>query len=270
MPSPGLRLPCWNRVGVPPGSRTSYQRATASPPSSTVWVAHSDWWVPMLRYWSCIIRRKLSESSPGPCLAAAIAPLYRLNGAIGTLMGPVRVELAGVTKSASNSIDIQAVRCGDLGEVVGRAGWRRRAAQVAGQEAAAGAVETQVEVHFLQRTAGQQRGLVDAPQAHAKAVAHGLEHIGRHVVAVRPHAQLGIVVEVVAGEGAGVGLEGVEVPAAGHRVAGLRDGDALVVGTGVEVEPGEIGDDPAVYRGIVQARPGRRRCWYRTACRPGR
>ena len=169
MPSPGLRLPCWNRVGVPPGSRTSYQRATASPPSSTVWVAHSDWWVPMLRYWSCIIRRKLSESSPWAVPGCGMAPVYPLNGAIGTLTGPVRVELAGVTKSAWNSIEVQAVRCGDLGEVVGRTGRRRRAAQVAGQEAAAGAVETQVEVHFLERAAGQQRGLVDAPQAHAEA-----------------------------------------------------------------------------------------------------
>ena len=150
------------------------------------------------------------------------------------------------------AIEVQAVRRGHLGEVVGRAGRRRRAAQVAGQEAAAGAVETQVEVHFLQRAAGQQRGLVDAPQAHAEAGAHDLEHVGRHVVAIRPYAQFGIVAKEVAGENTGVDLHGVEVPATGHRVAGLGDCDTLVVRAGVLIEPGEVRDDPAVDQRVVE------------------
>ena len=167
-------------------------------------------------------------------------------------MGPVRVELV-----RSGEVGVEAhrgpgVRRGHLGKVVGCAGRRRRAAQVAGQEAAAGAVETQVEVHFLERAAGQQRGLVDAPQAYAEAGAHDLEHVGRHVVAIRPYAQFRIVAKEVAGENTGVDLHGVEVPATGHRVAGLGDCDTFVVRTGVLIEPGEVRDDPAVDQRVVE------------------
>ena len=67
--------------------------------------------------------------------------------------------------------------------------------------------------------------LVERPDARALEGAAGgiAEHVRRHVDAVRPDAELRVVVEA-AGR-----VDRVEVPAAADRVAGLRHGEALEV-----------------------------------------
>src|SRR5207253_105088 len=75
------------------------------------------------------------------------------------------------------------------------------------------------------------------------------EHVRRHVQAVRPDAELRIVIEVVAN------LDRIEVPAAGQRVATLRRGETLVrrredVAANIGQE-GEVGDDPAVFERVI-------------------
>src|SRR5262245_15455506 len=48
--TPGAYVPCWKIVGVPSGSRTSYQRTPATlAAASTDWFVTSDSWVPKLR-----------------------------------------------------------------------------------------------------------------------------------------------------------------------------------------------------------------------------
>src|SRR5205085_6659362 len=94
-------------------------------------------------------------------------------------------------------------------------------------------------------------GFVERPHANAleSAGAEG-EEVRRHVQAIRPDAELRIVVESV------TNLDGVEVPPASDRIPADRSGEALVGrGDGVAAavnQEGEVGDDPAVFKGVVK------------------
>src|SRR5215831_13483615 len=100
----GAYVACWATVGVPLGSRISYQRKPdwAPLPGCTDWVTTSDSWSPKLRYARRCINRSASESSfvvvPGWVMHAP--PLHAgVNGATEMVTGPVKVEFAGVVKS---------------------------------------------------------------------------------------------------------------------------------------------------------------------------
>ncbi len=56
---------------------------------------------------------------------------------------------------------------------------------------------TGIEVHFIERPAGDHRSPVERPNAHPEARPRGvnLEHVGGHIPAIAPHAQLGIIVQ---------------------------------------------------------------------------
>ena len=104
------------------------------------------------------------------------------------------------------------------------------------------------------RRAGVHLLLVERPDVEAEVRPAGrvAEHVGRHVDAVRPDAELRVVAEAAGGG------DRVEVPAAGDRVARLRDGEALEDASGgltlpraVELER-EVGDEPAVLEAVVE------------------
>src|SRR5207245_2313532 len=76
-------------------------------------------------------------------------------------------------------------------------------------------------------------------------VARGGEDVHAHVVGVRPDPELRVVEEV------GSEVEAVAVPGAG-RVAGRRDGDALVSDRNVACGSCELRDDPAVRELVVE------------------
>src|SRR5947209_2400790 len=99
-------------TGELPGERISYQRmpARSAPelPTLTVWEATSVSWSPKLRYCRRNIRRSASGSSsfgwvPGwgmHPVGKSLPQNDHVYGATGTFVGPVRVEVAGVAKSA--------------------------------------------------------------------------------------------------------------------------------------------------------------------------
>ncbi len=121
---------------------------------------------------------------------------------------PIDVELV-------NGQSIEKKLGGDV--QIGPAGRRRARLQtgVAGhdREVAARNVERN-DLHG--RASGVHLGLVERPGARGLECGAGAEgeHVGRHVETVRPDAELRIVVQRV------VDLDGVEVPAAAHRIAG--------------------------------------------------
>src|SRR5215472_6000093 len=59
----GAYVPCWNTVGDPPLSRSSYQRTPTDEPLVTLCAATSDSWSPKFRYARRYISRSPSESS---------------------------------------------------------------------------------------------------------------------------------------------------------------------------------------------------------------
>ena len=78
--------------------------------------------------------------------------------------------------------------------------------------------------HLHVRGAGVHLGLVERVEADVLVGAGGegvVEHVHRHVETVRPHAELRIVAQTAGG------VDRVEVPAARHRIAGLRHREAL-------------------------------------------
>ena len=137
---------------------------------------------------------------------------------------------------------------------VRRTGRRQGAAQIGREDAVVGVA--QVEDHITNGGAAGQIVAVERPQAHTHEIGaaagggQAVEHIGRHVDAIRPHAQLGIVVEP--GVRGVIGAEAVHPPAAGDGIGGLGDGDTFVIRAILDIGPGEVGDDPAIGDGIVQ------------------
>src|SRR6266540_3409862 len=106
-PSSGPWVPVWKTDGEPPGSRISAQRMPARfAPRLTVLLAHTASWSPKLRYTSRFIVKKLRTSSssgePG-CGTHGLKP-HRLMSisAVGTVAGPVKVELPGSVQSTWN------------------------------------------------------------------------------------------------------------------------------------------------------------------------
>ena len=71
------------------------------------------------------------------------------------------------------------------------------------------------------------------------------ELVDRHVVRVRPHAQVGIVGELVAGR------REVVQRVRPRRIPGLRDREALVVRRRVDVREAELAQDPPVGHAVV-------------------
>src|SRR5256885_13790192 len=105
LPSPGANVPCWNTEGVPLGERISYQRGPPADAAVTEWLKTSDSRVPKLRYERWNIGRSPSDASllPGAGCATQVPPPHSwLYDATGTLVGPVKVALPGVTQSAWN------------------------------------------------------------------------------------------------------------------------------------------------------------------------
>src|SRR5215469_14388640 len=94
---------------MPLGSRISYQRTpTKVPfllPTLTEWFTTNDSWLPKLRYARRYIKRSPNESKfalvPG-CGIQALPPQASAKGATAMLVGPVKVEFAGVAKSTWN------------------------------------------------------------------------------------------------------------------------------------------------------------------------
>ncbi len=92
-----------------------------------------------------------------------------------------------------------------------------------------------------------------AQRAEAAAVVRGPveEAVEGEVEAVAPDAELRVVVERIDRDGALVHADVVQEPAAGDRVARLRDGDALVEGARRSGRVGEVSEDPAVGHRVV-------------------
>src|SRR5437868_4164158 len=103
-------------MGVPLGSRISYQRTAAwLLPTLTVWLVTSDSWSPKLRYSSRYISRSASGSSPwfvpGWVMQSVVVPGVGgtagqlndwLNGAVVSPIGPVKLDAAGSVQSTWN------------------------------------------------------------------------------------------------------------------------------------------------------------------------
>src|SRR6266700_1349228 len=101
----GAYVPCWNTDGLPPESRSSYQRMPVDEPAVTECVTTSDSWSLNLRYASRNISRSASESScvvVPDCGMQVPPPHASANDVTDKVVGPVNVELAGVTQSTWN------------------------------------------------------------------------------------------------------------------------------------------------------------------------
>src|ERR671934_1139888 len=102
----GAYVPCWYTVGVPPGLRSSYQRIPTELPAVTLWSTTSDSWSPKLRYARRYIRRSARESSRWDvpdCGMHVPPPLQAAEkDATGIVVGPDRLEFAGVVQSTWN------------------------------------------------------------------------------------------------------------------------------------------------------------------------
>src|SRR5215212_8714226 len=96
---------CWRGLEiVPPVTGISYQRTRAVfgvPPLPTVCVSHSDSRPPRFVYWFCIITRYDSVSRALPSFSGTVlGPTLKVE--TPTLVGPVKVELAGFAQSTWN------------------------------------------------------------------------------------------------------------------------------------------------------------------------
>src|SRR2546425_10231717 len=94
----GAKVPCWNTVGDPLGSRSSYQRY----PVVMVWlVTKASCPSANLRYASRYIKRSPSISNllvvPGWATQVRLHPCVK--AATDKVVGPTKVELAGTAKS---------------------------------------------------------------------------------------------------------------------------------------------------------------------------
>src|SRR5216684_4411383 len=102
----GAKVDCWATDGVPLGFWISYHRTPLFRLTATVWFTTRDSWSPKFRYARRYIRRSASESScvdSPDWITQPRPPLHNgVKGATGILRGPVKVELAGVVKSAWN------------------------------------------------------------------------------------------------------------------------------------------------------------------------
>src|SRR3954447_17779018 len=101
----GAYVPCWNTLGLPRASRSSYQRMPVDVPAVTACVMTSDSWSLKRRYASRYMSRSASVSSwvvVPDCGTQVPPPQARANDATVTLVGPVNVELDGVVQSTWN------------------------------------------------------------------------------------------------------------------------------------------------------------------------
>src|SRR5215470_1328731 len=93
-------------VGVPFGLRISYQRMPVLLPEVMAWSTTSDSYVPKLRYEKRYISRSASESScwlvPACGMQVPPPPHAGENDATGIVVGPAKLELAGVDQSTWN------------------------------------------------------------------------------------------------------------------------------------------------------------------------
>ena len=151
---------------------------------------------------------------------------------------PVHVELP----------EVEDVGHVDGGKVVGRAGRRRGAAQVAGQEAASRPCPGQSVTSVSGSPSAWRRGQGPTPWRPTRDRTCWPTCSRRR--ATRPAWD-----SRARRTPSAVGTQGVEVPAAAHRIAGLRDGDTLVERAGCW--PGKVGDDPAIGHGVVERRSRR-------------
>ena len=141
----------------------------------------------------------------------------------------------------------------DRSKEVRRAAGRQGAARIGGENAEI--ARTQVEAHTAQGSAADHIIPVKRPNAHAfvsGAAARGgqaVEHIDAHVNAIGPYAQLGIIIQP--GVRGIISTKTVLPPAAGHRVAGFRDGNTFVIRAVLRIRPGKIGHNPAIHVRIV-------------------
>ena len=102
----------------------------------------------------------------------------------------------------------------------------------------------------VRRAAVDHRGAIERVDADAVEGRVVREHVDRHVVAVVPQPELGVVADVVRVRR--VNLHGVEPVAARHWIARLGDADALIEGGAGEGREGEVADDPAVGHVVVE------------------
>src|SRR2546425_2190282 len=108
----GANVPCWNTAHASlPERRSSNQRmpAWSMPSTSTTKLPTRLSWLPKLRYWSRHIGHSLTGSSlvdvPGWGMQAKLKKPQRAesNAASGMLVGPLKLEAAGVAQSAWDS-----------------------------------------------------------------------------------------------------------------------------------------------------------------------
>ena len=135
-------------------------------------------------------------------------------------------------------------------EVLGRAGGRRRPPVEVGRQHGPGAGIRSVQIDEGGGLAGEHGPAVEGHDTHATPAPVLVELVDRHEVAVRPHADLRVVVLLDLADD-----ERVAVPRAG-RVTGPRDSDALVEGTdrrvvGPSELEGELADQEPIAYPIV-------------------
>jgi hypothetical protein len=166
---------------------------------------------------------------------------------VGLPGASAKVELAGGGPVDVEAVHLVAAAARVLDERVRSAGRRRRrAVEVGRQVGVLQLAARDPRRDEARRGAGQHRRPVERERLRAQvALSLSVEHVGAHVVRVRPHPELRVVDEVLSE------VEPVAVVGAA-RVAGTRDGDALVGDDARGVVAGELRDDPAVGQLVVE------------------